>query len=457
MEAARRIAPWSAALAAPLAAPLAGFLVLLAAPSLDVHWEDHPAHFWLVLAAASINAVLAYLTGDVARRRRDVRLFLVSLAFLFAAGFLGLHALATPGVLLDGRTAGFVIATPVGLAAASAFAAASSITWTAGRTEALMRRATGIRLAVLAVMAAWALASLAKVPPLEGPTQVESGSGPLVALAVVGLVLYAVAAVRYLALWRDAHALLLLAIAAAWVLLGEAMIAVAFARNWHATWWEWHLLMLTAFALVAWSANRQWGEERFSALYGEDTAAGVREVSIVFADLAGFTRFAEGRDPLEVSAMLNAYFERAVPPVVREHGGEIDRLIGDAVMATFNRRGDQPDHADRAARAALALQRAAAGVAADHPEWPRFRAGVNSGAAMVGVVGTEGGRSYTVIGDTVNLAARLEAAAPVGGVVIGAETLRRLDGAEVESLGEVELKGKDQAVEVFLLRSIVPS
>ena len=55
--------------------------------------------------------------------------------------------------------------------------------------------------------------------------------------------------------------------------------------------------------------------------------------------------------------MLNAYFERAIPPVVREHGGEIDRLIGDAVMATFNRRGDQPDHAERAARAALALQR----------------------------------------------------------------------------------------------------
>src|SRR5215210_537293 len=102
MKAAHPFAPWTVA----LAAPLAGFFLLLAAPGLDVHWEDHPAHFWLVLAASAINAILAYLTG---------------------AGFLGLHALATPGVLLDGRTAGFVIATPVGLAAAAAFAAGSTV------------------------------------------------------------------------------------------------------------------------------------------------------------------------------------------------------------------------------------------------------------------------------------------------------------------------------------------
>ena len=67
-------------------------------------------------------------------------------------------------------------------------------------------------------------------------------------------------------------------------------------------------------------ARRQWGEERFSALYGSETAAAMREVSVVFADLAGFTTFSEGRDPREVTAMLNAYFERAIPAVVREHG-----------------------------------------------------------------------------------------------------------------------------------------
>lgn len=154
--------------------------------------------------------------------------------------------------------------------------------------------------------------------------------------------------------------------------------------------------------------------------------------------------------------MLNAYFERAIPAVVREHRGEIDRLIGDAVMASFNRRGDQPDHAQRAARAALSLQEATAGLAGEHPGWPRFRVGVNSGPALVGVLGAEGGRSYTVIGDMVNLAARLEATAPVGGVAIGAETVRPLEGAQVEPRGEIEVKGKAEPVEVFILQSILP-
>src|SRR3954463_15442732 len=108
-----------------LAIPLAGFWLLLAAPTLDGHWEQHPAHFWLVLGAAPVNASLAPATGDAAGQRGDARLFLVSLAFLAAAGFLGLHALATPGVLLDGRTAGFVIATPIGLLVAAGLSALS--------------------------------------------------------------------------------------------------------------------------------------------------------------------------------------------------------------------------------------------------------------------------------------------------------------------------------------------
>ena len=127
--------------------------------------------------------------------------------------------------------------------------------------------------------------------------------------------------------------------------------------------------------------------------------------------------------------MLNAYFEVAIPPIVREHGGEIDQLIGDAIMATFNTRGDQPDHAERAARAALALQRRPPRSPTTHPDWPRFRVGVNTGEALVGVVGAAGGRSYTVIGDTVNVAARLESPAPVGGVAVGGATLRALPGS----------------------------
>jgi class 3 adenylate cyclase len=212
--------------------------------------------------------------------------------------------------------------------------------------------------------------------------------------------------------------------------------------------------MLVAFGAIAWAAQREHAGERFSDLYLDETAAGKREVSVVFADLEGYTSFAEKNDPRAVREMLNTYFEAAIPAIVREHDGEIDRLIGDAIMATFNTRGDQPDHAVRAARAALELQRETAALGDEHPEWPRFRVGINTGEAMVGVVGASAGRSYTVIGDTVNLASRLESAAPVGGVAVGSATLKQLPGARVRPLGELDLKGKSAPVDAFILDAV---
>jgi class 3 adenylate cyclase len=440
--------------AGALVLPVAGFLVLLAAPDLDVQWEHHPSHFWIVFAAGLTGGILAYATGDAARRRGDARVFLVSLAFLASAGFLGLHALATPGVLLDGPNGGFAIATSIGLLAASIYAAFSAVGLDSRRAALVNSRARLLRGMLLALMALWAIASLAAIPPLDDATPVERASGALIGPSVIAMALFVLAVVGYLRDYVRRGAALLLHIAVAFALLAEAAFAVAFARNWHATWWEWHLLMLAAFVLVAWSARREWRDERFSALYLDETAAGTREISVLFADLAGFTSFSDARDPREVSEMLNAYFEATVPPIVREHGGDIDRLIGDAIMATFNTRGDQPDHALHAARAALAIQEAAARIAEEHPDWPRFRAGVNSGEAMVGVVGAAGGRSYTVIGDTVNVASRIEAKAPVGGVALSAATLSRLNGATVDPIGAVELKGKSEPVEVYVLRAL---
>jgi class 3 adenylate cyclase len=302
-------------------------------------------------------------------------------------------------------------------------------------------------------MLAWAALSLARVGPLDDATPPESGSAPLTVLAALGLALYGMAAARYAVLFTRLRAPILLAIVTAFVLLAEAMVAVAFARNWHASWWEWHVLMLTAFGLIAGAARRQAPQERFSDLYLDETSAGKRDVSVVFADLSGFTSFSDGRDPREVTAMLNASFERAIP-AIRAHGGEIDRLVGDAIVATFNTRGDQPDHAVRASRAALEVLRASEPAEAEHPDWPRFRIGVNSGEAMVGVVGAGEGKSYTVIGDTVNVAARLQGAAPVGAVAIGAGTLGGLAGARVRSLGPVALKGKREPVDAFVLEDL---
>ena len=445
--------PARASLVVALALPIAGLVVLLSAPSTDARWEHHPSHFWLVLAAAAVPALLGWSIGTVACRRADARLLLVSLAFVAAAAFLGLHALATPKVLLERSNAGFVLAVPVGLLIASVFAAWSSLHLRTERARWIVSHARVLRGALLATALGWAVWSLAELSPLDDVSPPESGSAFLVVLAAPGVVLFALAAVGYARLAARRRAPLLLAIAAAWVLLGEAMLAAAVARNWRASWWEWHLLMLLAFGVIAWTVQRLPETERFGDLYLDDVASGTRDVRVLFADLHAFTAFSETHQPARVQAMLNEYFD-AVIPAVRDAGGSVDRFIGDSVMVTFNASSDQPDHPRRAARAALAFQRAATAVADAHPDWPRFRVGVNSGTAVVGLIGGASAREYTVLGDTVNVASRIEALAPVGKVAIGAATMRALAGATVTHLGVVQVKGRTEAVEVFQLDAL---
>lgn len=438
-----------------LGAPLVLVLLLRARPSLDGSWENHPAHFWLVLAAAAIAVALALTVTDASRRRRDARLYLISLAFVASAGFLGLHALATPGVLL-GKNAGFELATPVGLVLAGGLAAASALELRGRANERVMRLYVPGLVAVAAVLGLWALVSLTESPPLDTPIAQEELDGWQVSLAVVGVALYGAAALGYLRLYRRRGAGFVFGVALALALLAEAMIVIAWASNWQLSWWEWHVLMLLGFGLVAYTARREWHEERFSALYLDETLRGARDVSILFADLEGYTRFAEQRSPAEVTAMLNTYFERVVPLIGRDHGGEVHQLIGDAVMAIFNKSGDQPDHAVRAARAGLALQEEARACAVGHDDWPRFRVGINSGEVLAGVVGAERGhRKHGVVGDTVNLAARLEGQATAGEVVVGTATYERLpDGTEARPLGGLHVKGKSEAVEAYVLVSL---
>jgi class 3 adenylate cyclase len=438
-----------------LALPVAGLALLLSEPGTDLVWEHHPSHFWLVLGSAVLSAVLAYGTGVAAERRGDARVLFVSLAFLSSAGFLGLHALATPGILLAEPNAGFVVATPVGIALGSVLAAVSALDFSGERAVQAVRVGRRVRVGLLVLMLVWAIASIAALPPLESSG--ESSSAFLIAVAVPSVLLYAVAAARYLRLWRAHRSLMLLTMMSAFVLLAEAMVAIAVARSWHLSWWEWHVLMLAAFALVALGAQLSWREERFAALYLEDTVAGDREMSVLFADLQGFTTYSERHDPAEVTAMLNEFFAAAVPAVVTPYGGEVDRIIGDALMVTFNKRGDQPDHAERAAGAGLALQAATGRVAERHPGWPRFRVGINSGPVEVSLLGTAGGRTHTVIGDTVNTASRIEGKAPAGGVAIGPGTKELLSGATTTSLGELDLKGKAEPVEAHLLIALTPA
>ena len=182
-----------------------------------------------------------------------------------------------------------------------------------------------------------------------------------------------------------------------------------------------------------------------------------REVSVLFADLTAFTTFSERHAATEVIAMLNDYWA-AVVPGIDAAGGEIEQFAGDAVMAAFNVEGDQPDHAQRATRAALAIIDAGRGVLAAHPDWPAFRVGVSTGPAVVGNVGTRGRRSFAVIGDTTNTAARLMSVAAPGEVLVTGATWRLLGEAwGGQPLGPVSIKGRRQPVEIWRINPERPT
>jgi class 3 adenylate cyclase len=441
-------------LAAVVAAPLALLAILLARPALDATWENQQAHFWLVLGAAALATALGWSITAAARRRRDARLLLISLAFVASSGFLGLHALATPTVLL-GPNAGFELATPVGLVVAGAFAAVSSLELSTERANAVVRRSGLLLGGLAALMIAWAVVSLAELPPLDDPIAAEELDGWQLVLAAIGLALYGLAALGFVRLYARRPARFVFAFTLAFAFLAEAMLVIAAATNWQLSWWEWHVLMLGAFAVIGLAARSEWHEERFSALYLDETLAGAKDVSILFADLQGFTSYSERHEPDEVAAMLNAYFGPIVPLMGRA-GGEVHQIVGDELMVIFGKAGDQPDHAERAARAALLLQRTAERVRHEHGDWPRFRVGVNSGEVHAGLVGgARGHRKHGIVGDVVNLAARLQSEAPVGGVLIGEETFRRLGTrASVEPLPPRRVKGKDAPVRAYVLHRL---
>jgi len=176
----------------------------------------------------------------------------------------------------------------------------------------------------------------------------------------------------------------------------------------------------------------------------------VAEVSVLFADLQGFTPFSERTPAAEVVAMLNTAFGAAVPAVFAE-GGTVVQFMGDALMAVFNAPIRQADHALRACRAGLALQRLMAQTDGA-TDYPRFRVGINSGPALVGNIGSADLHNFLAIGDTTNVAARLQSFAPPGSVVLGQQTYDLVrDSVEVRSLGTPDLKGKSKPTEVYEL------
>jgi class 3 adenylate cyclase len=444
--------------AAAAALPLVGFVSLLRREQLDPNWSNPQLHFVLFSVIGAGLFVLAYDAGESASRRGDARVLLISLAFLVTGAFLLLHALGTVGVLFKRQYAGFKIAIPVGLLIAALFASASAFVDARPafapmvvRHQALLRRAV----AIAAVL--WFVWTVTELAPLSRPASEGGSSDVLAALAAVASLVYAVSAARYWLVFRGRIDLLPASIIACFVLLAEAMIGVATTgeRAWHASWWEWHGLVVSAYVIVAYAARREWRHERFRNLYLATTRERGQEVSVLFSDLAGFTTFSERSTPADVATMLSTYYAVAAPLISRTFGGELEKFMGDGMMATFNTRGDQPDHALRAAGAALALQQALGRLADENPGWPRLRVGINSGEAVVREMGGHGFVAYAVVGDMVNTASRLEGQAPVGGVLLGEATYRLLpDGTEVEAMPGVRMKGKEAPVDAYVLRAV---
>jgi adenylate cyclase len=174
------------------------------------------------------------------------------------------------------------------------------------------------------------------------------------------------------------------------------------------------------------------------------------EATVLFADLVGFTTFAENARPEQVAESLDAFLDLAVEAIFRA-GGTLDKFIGDCVMAFFGAPVAQDDHALRGVRAALEIQERlgawnARRVAEGLPGF-KARVALNSGPVVVGDIGSARRVDYTVLGNTVNVASRLEGIAPPDEIVIGPETHRLLAGAlPTVPLGEFQLKGLQQKI-----------
>jgi adenylate cyclase len=177
------------------------------------------------------------------------------------------------------------------------------------------------------------------------------------------------------------------------------------------------------------------------------------EATILFTDIRGFTAFSETRDPEVIVENLNEYFGIATE-LILEYGGYVDKFIGDAVLCVFGVPIFHADHAERAVKAAVAMQRKLRQRAdvSGNPLLSRIGIGINSGVVISGNLGSQVKMEYTVIGDSVNVASRLNGLAGPGEIIISKRIydLTR-DIVSVKALPPQKIKGKSELVEVFQL------
>lgn len=182
-----------------------------------------------------------------------------------------------------------------------------------------------------------------------------------------------------------------------------------------------------------------------------------REISILFADLRGYTSWSENKPPEKVVEMLNDYLSLAAE-VILSWNGTLDKFLGDGLMAIFNAPEEQPDHVHRATDAALALLRAINEVGIRRGDNFSFSIGLSVGEAVVGYIGTERAMNYTAVGDVVNLAKRLQEFASPGQILVDETIIERL-GAVVQArpLGEVKIRGRKKQAYAYELLGLDPT
>jgi len=188
---------------------------------------------------------------------------------------------------------------------------------------------------------------------------------------------------------------------------------------------------------------------------GRYTMEGKSEVlSVLFSDIRGFTSIAEGLDPRDLSQLMNEYLT-AMSNVIGEHRGTLDKYIGDAIMAFWGAPVAEPEHAASAVAAAMAMQAALGPLNATFRArgWPELTIGVgiNTGPMRVGDMGSKLRKAYTVLGDAVNLASRLEGLTKRygTGIIVGEQTRKAVSGIVFRELDRVRVKGKDEPVAIF--------
>ena len=196
---------------------------------------------------------------------------------------------------------------------------------------------------------------------------------------------------------------------------------------------------------------------RVLASSNDDRGPEQREVSVLFADLVGFTGLSERLGPETVAFLLSEFFSRMTDAIF-QYEGMLDKFIGDAVMAVFGAPLDMPDHAQQAVHAALAMkeQMEAFNAMRSGEEPLRMRVGINSGRVVAAEIGSVNKREYTVLGDTVNVASRLESSvAEPGMIVIGPRTHSMVSSTfDCRSLGTFKLKGKQASIEAFAVEGL---